>query len=122
MYDVSLGDWEDSIERRNRRMFFPRGFFDGSIVLIQKLPSHDDTAEFDFWSFLDPFSYGVWLTIVGSILVSSGLVYLLKKLSGRHASGRYKDKSKDDNIYMTREGLKVRVIGGLEIGGGLGLG
>ena len=88
MYDVSLGDWEDTIESRSRKMFFPKGFFDGSIVLIQKIPSHQKT-EFRFLSFLDPFSPGVWLTILGSTLVSSGVVYLLKKLSGGHATGRW---------------------------------
>jgi hypothetical protein len=86
MYDLSLSEWFDSSDSRSKGMTFTRGFFDASIILVQQ---EDKTGKenFSILSFMDPFSYGVWLMLLGTLLVSSWFTYALQKLSGRHTEG-----------------------------------
>ncbi len=86
MYDLSLSEWYDSEDRRIKGMTFPRGFFDASIILVQK--EKIGRENFDILSFMDPFTFGVWLMMLCTLLFSSSLTYVLQKLSGRHAAGR----------------------------------
>jgi hypothetical protein len=66
-------------------MTFPRGFFDASIILVQKDKMRKES--FNILSFMYPFSYEVWLMMLGTLLFSSWCTYVLQKLSGRHAAG-----------------------------------
>jgi hypothetical protein len=85
MYDLSLSEWYDSEDRRIKGMAFPRGFFDASIILVQK--KKIEKENFDILSFMDPFTSDVWWMMFGTLLFSSWLTYVLQKLSGRHAAG-----------------------------------
>jgi hypothetical protein len=85
MYDLSMSEWYDSRDRRSKGMTFPRGFFDASIILVQKDKMRKES--FNILSFMDPFSDGVWWMLLGTLLFSSWFTYVLQKLSGRHAAG-----------------------------------
>jgi hypothetical protein len=85
MYDLSMAQWYDSEDRRIKGMAFPRGFFDASIILVQK--KKIEKENFDIISFMDPFTFDVWWMMLGTLLFSSWLTYMLQKLSGRHAAG-----------------------------------
>jgi Ligand-gated ion channel len=54
---------------------FPRGWYDGSVVLVQSVTPFI-AKDVSLWSFLLPFDRYVWLAIVGAIIFT-GLTYLL---------------------------------------------
>lgn len=71
-YDVSAASWLKTIPRMERGVTFPLGWYDGRIVMIGIVEKGN--AELELWSFLDPFSAGVWI-MIGVTIVVSGLVY-----------------------------------------------
>ncbi len=78
--------------------FFPAGFFNADIIIIQK--KHTAGKDFDLFSWLDPFSGNVWLAMLLTVLFSSTITWLLQKLSGCHEPGK---------IRMTRKWRETEV-------------
>ena len=74
-YDFSFAEWDRSIDRMKLGIDFPTGFRDSSTILIA-LTTDDDEANFHIFSFLQPFDWSVWLSIVITIIFT-GLVYRL---------------------------------------------
>lgn len=71
-YDVSAAQWLKTITRMERGVTFPSGWYDGRIIMVGL--EQTGSSELELWSFLDPFSIGVWV-MIGVTIVVSGLVY-----------------------------------------------
>lgn len=71
-YDISAAYWVKSLERMDRGISFPEGWFNGEVIMIGV--EEDGSANLDLWSFLEPFTTGVWIMIIVTIVVSA-LVY-----------------------------------------------
>jgi Ligand-gated ion channel len=74
-FDISADYWGRSTERMARGVSFPKGWYDGSVVLVQSVAPYK-SKDVSLWSFLLPFDRYVWLAIVGAI-VFTGLMYLV---------------------------------------------
>jgi hypothetical protein len=74
-FDISADYWGRSTERMGRGVSFPKGWYDGSVVLVQSVAPYL-SKEVSLWSFLLPFDRNVWMAIVGAIIFT-GLMYLL---------------------------------------------
>ena len=74
-FDISADYWGSNADRLARGVAFPRGWYDGQVVLVQSMTGRSED-EISWWSFLLPFDRNVWLAIVGAIIFT-GLMYLL---------------------------------------------
>ena len=72
MYDISAALWTNTIDRVNQGISFPRGWYDSSIILVGFKPQNQ--SELNVWSFLEPFSAGVWCLILATVIFS-GFIY-----------------------------------------------
>ena len=72
MYDISAALWTNTIDRVNQSISFPRGWYDSSIILVGFKPQNQ--SELNVWSFLEPFSAGVWCLILATVIFS-GFIY-----------------------------------------------
>lgn len=71
-YDMN-GDWYlRTTDRLADGILFPEKWYDGSLIMVRRQPEADDS--FNILTFLEPFSWGVWVLVVGTTIVS-GLVY-----------------------------------------------
>ena len=77
---------------------FPTAWYDGSIMLVTTR-SQDQQRKFEAFLWLRPFTDSVWLLILGSI-VASGLVYFLLEVIDHHSDRGRLHNSPMENIYM----------------------
>lgn len=73
--DVSAAYWSRSLGRMDLGVSFPEGWYDGRIIMIGVEPG--GTSNLDLWSFLEPFTTGVWIMIIATIIVSAGVYWFL---------------------------------------------
>lgn len=66
-FDLSLGEWRNSVSRKAKGIIFPLGIADASLIMVQKAKS----TAFDPWSFLSTFSWWVWLGIIATYICSA---------------------------------------------------
>ena len=74
-FDISADYWGRSTERMGRGVSFPKGWYDGSVVLVQSVAAYK-SKDVSLWSFLLPFDGYVWMAIMGAIIFT-GLMYLV---------------------------------------------
>uniref|UniRef100_A0A7S1BJZ8 Ionotropic glutamate receptor C-terminal domain-containing protein n=1 Tax=Corethron hystrix TaxID=216773 RepID=A0A7S1BJZ8_9STRA len=79
-YDISVDYWSKSTERINKGISFPHGWYDASIIMVEKIASSGSGRNggrfSNMFSFLQPFDTSVWILIVVSIIFT-GLLYQL---------------------------------------------
>jgi hypothetical protein len=74
VFDISGEVWSRSIERINKGVSYPTGWYDSSIVLAETVQPKDTTKLGNDWAFLNPFSLPVWLLLCGFVGIT-GLLY-----------------------------------------------
>ena len=74
---------------------FPAGFSDSSTILIARHDTGEDEKEFNAWSFLLPFDYGVWIFIVVTVILT-GLLY--RGLSKVYSVGQSTLQPRDEHV------------------------
>lgn len=72
-YDVAANRWTEDIERLALGISFPEGWEDGSIILVG-MKGSSSSGGFDFFSFLEPLDWGVWVMIAVTIVLT-GIIY-----------------------------------------------
>lgn len=73
-FDVSAVYWAKSLQRMDRGVSYPEGWYNGDVIMIGVKKDATGSSNLDLWSFLEPFTTGVWIMILVTILVSA-LVY-----------------------------------------------
>lgn len=71
-YDIAAAQWARTLSRINRGISFPDGWYDGSVIMVGIQDT--SSSSLNVWSFLEPFTAGVWVMIGVTILIS-GLIY-----------------------------------------------
>jgi len=71
-FDLSASRWSRSFFRMNRGISFPEGWYDASIILVERDVSKPKT--FQLWNFLKPFHPFVW-GLIGFSIIATGLMY-----------------------------------------------
>ena len=103
-YDISASYWSRSAERLSLGVSFPEGFYDSSIILVERVPprrsSSKHKSSFDLWSFLRPFDMYVWLMIGASIIVTGLLYWFLEKIN-QNADARSLDTRPLSSIFLS---------------------
>ena len=79
-FDISADYWGSNSERLGRGISFPRGWFDGDVVLVQSVAGYN-TDSISLWSFLLPFDRNVWFAIVGAIIFTGMMYLVLERLN-----------------------------------------
>jgi len=62
-----------------RRVSFPRGFYDVSIILIGNVDESSNRSKFSLFSWSQPFTVGVWLTLLGTLFISALVSIMLEE-------------------------------------------
>jgi hypothetical protein len=97
-YDVSAGQWLKSITRMERGVTFPSGWYDGRVIMVGVQP--EGSAGLDLWSFLQPFSAGVWV-MIGVTVVISGIVYWFLDWFDTDSDSLELDKRPGQSIFLS---------------------
>lgn len=79
-FDISADYWGRSTERMAQGVSFPKGWYDGNVVLVQSVARYQ-TDNVSFWSFLLPFDRYVWVSIVGAIIFTGLMYVVLERLN-----------------------------------------
>jgi Ligand-gated ion channel len=79
-FDISADYWGRSTERMGRGVSFPRGWYDGSVILAQSV-APTGSKEVSLWSFLLPFDRWVWVAIIGAIIFTGLMYFVLERLN-----------------------------------------
>jgi len=97
MYDISANLWLQSVGRLNRGVSFPEGWLDSSIVLVGEKPKSE--SKLSMWSFLEPFSAGVWCLIIATTLLSS-LTYWWMEWYNEGSDEQELSKKPAENLFF----------------------
>ncbi|CAJ1956777.1 unnamed protein product [Cylindrotheca closterium] len=86
-YDLSVDWWPRNLERLERGAAFTQEWYDSSIILIGKQAKTVSATTrklsvTDYWNWLKPFSWEVWLTTLATILLSGLVFQILEWLNG----------------------------------------
>lgn len=94
-YDVSIGEWRNSRARKEAGVFFPLGFVDASLIMVQKATRR----KFSPFVFLNVFSWSVWGMIIATYFVSA----ILYRFIHKYGSGEDMSNSgaRGINFYST---------------------
>jgi len=80
-FDIAADYWGRSEERIARGISFPKGWYDGSIILATSLEPDDDKGFTSYWGFLEPFDVGVWIAIIAIIIFTGLMYFVLERLN-----------------------------------------
>jgi len=100
-FDVSVNWWDSTLERLERGAAFLKPWFDGSLVLIEKIEEAQvDTDSIRFFNWLRPFTAEVWWMILFSVL-TSGLTYMWIEHLANDRNDRSWFNWFSDNVYKS---------------------
>jgi len=98
-YDL-MGDWYlRTLDRLGTGIAFPEGWYDGSLIMVQKKPDPNDFG-YDFWAFISPFTSDVWWMLIGTT-VASGLVFAFLDFLNSKATKDEMELSLTESLYAT---------------------
>jgi Ligand-gated ion channel len=79
VFDISVEVWGKSLARQALGVSFPTGWYDSSATFVEHITESEQVQKVvNIWAFLDPFSYSVWLAIMGFILITGLVLWLLE--------------------------------------------
>lgn len=81
VFDIAIDYYDKSSERLNRGMAFVDRWFDGSMILIEKIVPLDDGEKVNYTNFMRPFTTTVWLVILATGVASAGIYMFLEWLA-----------------------------------------
>ena len=67
-FDISADYWGRSTERMALGISFPKGWYDGSVILSWSAANNGSTDDTNLWGFLRPFHWSVWLAVFAAIM------------------------------------------------------
>lgn len=101
MYDISAGKWDRSVQRLQSEIAFPEGWFDSSMILITNDNGEDSSKEqLNFWSFLLPFQWTVWLLLCLTVICTGVCYWFLERLD-TSSDTRELEEHPGDAVFYT---------------------
>lgn len=67
-FDISADYWGRSTERMALGISFPKGWYDGSVILSWSTANNGSRDDKNLWGFLRPFHRSVWLAVFAAIV------------------------------------------------------
>jgi hypothetical protein len=88
VFDIAGEKWGKSLSRISNGVSFPTGWYDSSATLVEHLAeSEQEKKVVNIWSFLTPFTYSVWLAIIGFIIITGIVDWLMELMYGTADEG-----------------------------------
>ena len=100
MFDISIDYFDKSSERLNRGIAFVDRWFDGSMILIEKIVPLDDHDKVNYTNFMRPFTTEVWLVILATG-VASALIYMFLEWLAHDRNNRTFGQWFQDNLFLS---------------------
>ena len=98
-YDVAVWFWYQLYSREALGISFPKGWYDGSIIIIAKQEDNDFLESFSPFSWSRPFTPGVWLLLLITMIVTG---YVTMQLDPK---AKEKDETRSEffmsNVYSS---------------------
>ena len=89
-FDIAVDNWSKTVGRMRRGIAFPEGWYDSSLVLVERTdPNSEDV---NMWSFLTPFQFGVWIMIGVAIVVTGLMYWVLERLNAESDKDELENK------------------------------
>ncbi|GFH55628.1 hypothetical protein CTEN210_12104 [Chaetoceros tenuissimus] len=98
-YDISANWWFDTRARTSRGVSFPKGWMDGSLIIVTTKDDDSVKDEFKAFSWATPFTWTVWVAIIATLIVSA--------LISAFVEGKSRRK---EGIFIPFEGSFVSTI------------
>jgi len=98
IYDIYVDWWSRNMERLNKGILFPEGWWEGDTIMIVKT---EEKKSLDFWAFAAPFSGALWILIVCVTLVTGMVYVLLDYLRSRRTGDLELDSDMQRALYLS---------------------
>ena len=99
-YDIGINWWDLSVERMEKGVAYIEPWFDGSVVLIDRIDPPEATNSVNLWNWLRPFESSVWILTAVTILIS-GLVFQFLEYMCEERHERSFLQWFSDNLYLS---------------------
>ncbi|GFH43974.1 hypothetical protein CTEN210_00448 [Chaetoceros tenuissimus] len=76
-YDISINWWSRTPERLTKGAVYPRGWYEGSFIIVTKLQGFFQ-SEFSAFSWSQPFTTNVWIGIIVTLLVTAFVALIVE--------------------------------------------
>lgn len=100
VFDISVDYWDKSSERLNKGVAFLDRWFDGSMILVEKIIPPEDKDQVNYTNYLRPFTTNVWLAVLLTIMVSALIYQLLEYLAHERDDRSFWQWYKD-NLFLS---------------------
>jgi membrane protein implicated in regulation of membrane protease activity len=81
VYDISAGKWDRNPDRMKREISFPEGWFEASTIIVEATDPTATSQTLNFWGFLLPFQWQVWLLIIVTAIATGLMYFLLERMN-----------------------------------------
>lgn len=98
-YDLAINWFVETSYRKRHKLDYPYNWFDSSIILFTKITEDEPSLIDRFFSFRTPFSPGLWLVVLVSLLLSAVVYWLIE---GQETNG---DFGTTRNATLPRAGI-----------------
>lgn len=99
-YDIYVGDWARSSERRNLGIDFCDPFYDGDIILVRKVNPEQWNHGIVWLNWIIPFEKEVWWVIIATLFLS-GFTYQIIEYITNERGDRTLRRWTMDHLYLS---------------------
>lgn len=100
VFDVSIDYWDKNSERLNKGIAFMEQWFNGNMILIEKIKPVTKDTSVNYLNFMAPFTYDVWFVTLMTVIVSA-VIYQWLEWMNNERDDRSFYKWFEDNLYLS---------------------
>jgi len=98
VYDISINWWLHNPERVALGATFPKGWYDASIIMVGVQEGNEE-SDFDALSWKKPFTNGVWLMMIITLVISGLTSFYLDEYEKKQMSNK-KSEDKQETVLQ----------------------
>jgi len=99
VYDISINWWLHTPERVALGATFPKGWYDASIIIVGAREGNEQ-ARFAPFNWLEPFTNGVWLMMIVTLVISGFIFFYLDDYDKSEMSSSIREINEDNPSYQ----------------------
>lgn len=100
VFDLSIDYWDKNSERLNKGIAFMEEWFNGNMILIEKIKPVTKDTSVNYLNFMAPFTADVWLVTLMTVILSA-IIYQWLEWMNNERDDRSFYKWFEDNVYLS---------------------